>query len=314
MEAILQWGLDCVRLIQAGASPPLTLFMRIITSLGSTPVYLVMLPLVYWCIDEKKGLRLGMAVLISVWLNITLKILLDQPRPFFEGYDPSVGMFPEKLGGFPSGHAQNSLVMWIIIASWGKKKRLFGIAALFCLLIGFSRVYLGVHFPTDVFGGWLIGALILCGYFVFGRRLETMLEAGGFRAGMIAGSVLAFIMILCRPSDELLLPAALVLGLSTGYCLNRRYVGFTASSCSGKDGPAKYLVLCARFVLGIAGMVLLFMASEKLLAAITSSDNYRLFLFLRFAVLALWIPAGAPWLFRFLHLAENDIHNVQDHA
>jgi len=166
MEAILYWGLDCIRLIQTAANPPLTACMKIITGLGSAAVYIILLPLIYWCIDEKKCLRLGTMVLVSVWLNITLKFALNQPRPFFEGYDPSVGMIGERMGGFPSGHAQNLLVMLFIIASWGTKKRLYGIAAFFCLLVGFSRVYLGVHFPTDVLGGWIIGGILLAAYFL----------------------------------------------------------------------------------------------------------------------------------------------------
>jgi len=309
MEAILQWGLDCIRLIQTVANPPLTVCMRIITELGSAAVYIILLPIVYWCIDEKKCLRLGVMVLISVWLNITLKFLLDQPRPFFESYDPSVGIIHERMGGFPSGHAQNSLVMWIIIASWGKQKRFYVIAALFCLLVSFSRVYLGVHFPTDILGGWLIGGVLLTVYFLAGKRIEAMLAAHSLRAGLIACSALAFVMILYRPSIELLMPGAMIFGLGTGYCLCRQYIGFTASALSGRVGISKYLVLAVRFLLGITVVVLLFVLTEKVMVRFHGSGNYPLFMFLRFALLALWISAGAPWLFRFLRLAENNAGN-----
>jgi len=309
MEAILQWGLDCIRLIQTGANPPLTMFMKIITELGSAAVYIILLPLIYWCIDEKKCLRLGTMILISVWLNIVLKSLLDQPRPFFENYDPSVGIIHERMGGFPSGHAQNSLVMWIIIASWGKQKRFYGIAALFCLLIGFSRVYLGVHFPTDVLGGWLIGGILLAVYFCTEKRIETLLAAHSPRAGLIACAALAFVMILYRPFIELLMPGAMILGLGTGYYLCRFHIGFTASALSNRTGVYKYLALAVRFLLGMTVMVLLFVLTEKITVKFEGSGNYPLFMFLRFALFALWISAGAPWLFRFLRLAEDNAKN-----
>ncbi|MCL1837101.1 MAG: phosphatase PAP2 family protein [Treponema sp.] len=300
MEAVLQWGLDCIRLVQSWASPPLTVFMKMITALGSITVYLVLLPFLFWCIDEKKSLRLGIAVLVSLWVNLVLKFLLDQPRPFFAGYDPSVGMIPERLGGFPSGHAQTTLVMWIIIASWGKKKWHYAAAAVLCLLVGFSRVYLGVHFPTDVFGGWLLAALILCGYFLAGGRIEALLAAGGHRAGMIASAALSFAMILYRPSTALLMPAGMILGLGAGYVLNRRHIGFAASELAGKTGAAKYLALLVRFALGIAAMILLYMLTGKLAALSDTIGSNDLFIFIRFALLALWVSAGAPWLFRVM--------------
>jgi len=309
MEAILQWGLDCIRLIQTGANPPLTMCIKIITQLGSGAVYIILLPLIYWCIDEKKCLRLGTMVLISVWLNIILKAVLDQPRPFFENYDPSVGIIHERMGGFPSGHAQNSLVMWAIIASWGKQKRFYGIAALFCLLIGFSRVYLGVHFPTDVLGGWLIGGVLLAVYFCTEKRIEAQIAANSPRAGLIACAALAFVMILYRPFIELLMPGAMILGLGTGYYLCRFHIGFTASALSNRTGVFKYLVLAVRFLLGITVMVLLFVLTEKIMVRLKGSGNYPLFMFLRFVLFALWISAGAPWLFRFLRLAEDNAKN-----
>jgi hypothetical protein len=282
--------------------------MKLITEFGSVALYIILLPLIYWCIDEKKCLRLGVMVLVSVWLNITLKLALDQPRPFFESYDPSVGIIGERMGGFPSGHAQNSLVMWGIIASWGKQKRLYGIAAFFCLLIGFSRMYLGVHFPTDILGGWIIGGILLAVYFCTEKRIEALLAAHGPRAGLIACAALAFVMILYRPSIELLIPGAALLGLGTGYCLCRQYIGFSASALSGRTGGLagifKYLALAVRFLLGMTVVFLLFVLTEKIVVKFHGSGNYPLFMFLRFALLALWISAGAPWLFRFLRLAD----------
>jgi membrane-associated phospholipid phosphatase len=315
MEPILQWGLESIRLIQSFANPPLTAGMRIVTNLGSAPAYIVLLPLVYWCYDEKKGLQLGAAVLISAWLNLSLKFLLDQPRPFFAAYDPSLGMIPESLGGFPSGHAQNSLVLWMIIASWGNKKRFFCAAALLCLLISFSRVYLGVHFPTDIVGGWLLGGVVLCVWFLAGKRIGEWIGSGGFRAGMIAAAAAAFIMILYRPGVQTLMPGGMLLGMGAGYCLNKRYIGLSAAALAGTSGAAKYGVLLARFVVGMAGMVLVFTAGEKMSSPGRATGNYPLFYFLRFTVLALWITVAAPRLFCFLHLSamvRTENHNGSD--
>ena len=304
MEAILQWGLDCIRLIQGWASPPLTVLMRIITSLGSTGAYILLLPFVYWCVDEKKGLHLGLMTLVSVWVNLSLKLLLDQPRPFFAGYDPSVGMISERLGGFPSGHAQNTLVMLTIISSWLTKKWAYIAAAFLCLLVGFSRLYLGVHFPTDVIGGWLIGGVLLTVYFLANRRIEALIAKGGFRGGIYASAALAFVMILYRPSVALLMPGGMILGLGTGYCLCKIYFNFSASALSGRVGAAKYLTLLVRFLLGITVFALLYVASGKVIGGMDNFGNYQLVVFLRFVLLSLWISAGAPWLFRFLRLAE----------
>jgi len=304
MEPILQWGLDFIRVVQTIASPPLTAVVRVITHIGGETAYMVLLPLLYWCIDEKKGLRLGFAVLISAWINMSLKFLLDQPRPFFEGYDPSLGMISERMGGLPSGHAQNTLVMLFIIASWLKKKWAFVCAAVLCILIGFSRIYLGVHFPTDIIAGWILGSIVLCGYFMLGDRIETLLVKGGFRAGMIASAMLSFIMILYLPGKELLMPGGTVFGLGIGYCLNRRYVGFTANALLGRSGTGKYFTLCARMFLGFIGFILVFVAAGNLIPR--ESGNQNLYGFLQAALAGFWVSVAAPWVFVKLRLAESE--------
>jgi len=304
MEALLQWGLDCIRLIQGWANPPLTIFMRLITALGSAGMYIAVVCFVYWCIDEKKGLHLGIMMLISISINLSLKWALDQPRPFFPAYDPSVGMISEQLGGFPSGHAQNTLVALTIISTWLTRRWAYIAAALVCLLVGFSRVYLGVHFPTDVIGGWLIGGILLAVYFLSRKRIEALIAKGGFRGGMYASAALAFVMILYRPSAELLLPGGTILGLGAGYCLCKFYCHFSASAFGGRTGIFRWLALLVRFLLGITVFALLYVATEKITGGVHNSGNYQLVIFLRFVLLGLWISAGAPWLFRFLRLAE----------
>jgi membrane-associated phospholipid phosphatase len=318
MEEILRQGLDLIRTIQSFASPPLTSFMIVITSIGAIPTYMILLPLVYWCFDEKKGIGLALTVMFSAWVNLSLKFLLDQPRPFFADFDPAVGLIGERFGGFPSGHAQTSLVMCFIAASWLKKKRFYVIAALICLLVGFSRVYLGVHFPTDVFGGWILGGLILWAYFFLEPRLAEFFKQGAARTQLIACAAAAFVMILYKPADEVLMPAAAFFGAGMGFGLNRRFIGFKARDNADGKGGLKFLKSGGRFLVGAAGIFLILLIFEKFMPALTAADssgpaisglllsNYRIFYFLRFVLIGLWGFAGAPLLFLTLGLAEKN--------
>jgi membrane-associated phospholipid phosphatase len=301
MEQVLQWGLEFIRAVQTVSNPALTFVMRIITAMGSWAVFLLFLSFLYWCVDEKKGLRLFLMFIISLWINMSLNFFLDQPRPFFEGYDPSVGIIYERMGGLPSGHAQNTLVIFFILASWIKKNCVYACAAVLCLLVGFSRIYLGVHFPTDIIAGWIIGGIVLCGYFLLNARIETFIKNGGFRAGVIASAALSFIMILYLPSKELLMPGGAVFGLGAGYCFNKKYVGFSSNVPFGKTGGGKYLALFARLLLGIAGFALIFFAGSKLIPQ--DSANYKLYGFIMAALGGFWVSAASPWLFVKLGLA-----------
>jgi len=277
--------------------------MRIITFLGGASMFFILLPLIFWHVDEKKGMYLGAVVLISIWSNLLLKFLLDQPRPFFEGYDPSVGIITERLGGMPSGHAQNSLVMFFIIASWIRKNWAYICAAVICFLIGFSRIYLGVHFPTDVLAGWLLGAVILCGYFFLHEKIEVLLVRGGFRAGMYASAIVSFIMIIYLPGKEMLFPGAILLGIGAGFCLNRCYTGFSANAFLGRTEIKKYLTLAARFVLGAVVCLLFIFAIGKFIPLIADSNNEKLYSFLSFALAGLLVSFVMPWIFVKLRLA-----------
>ncbi|MDR2630677.1 MAG: phosphatase PAP2 family protein [Spirochaetaceae bacterium] len=312
-----QWGLEFVRALQAIENPVLTALIKAITVLGSELFYVPVVLLVYWCINEKKGHRLTLLLLLSIWINSALKILLKQPRPYF--LDPSVGISAASGYGFPSGHAQLSLVFWAAALSGPlRKKSAWLIAALITLVMGFTRLYLGLHFPTDLLGGWLIALFILGAYYFLLQPLEKLLAAGGTRMSMIAAAMTAFGMNALYPEDRRF--GALLLGFNIGYLLMRKYFPFSASA----NVPGKFpettrwiksgLVLrFLRFAVGMAGGVLCYYGLKMLLGEDSSllsrvpflrAGYYELGRFLHYGLLGLWVSAGVPWLFLRLGLAD----------
>jgi hypothetical protein len=276
----------------------MTGFMRGLTFLGTEYFYLFLLPLVFWCIDEKKGIRLGIVVILSAWINMTLKSVFKQPRPF--NLDPSVGRAYEGSYGIPSGHAQNSLVLLMLIASWGKRKILYGGAILISLLIGLSRLYLGVHFPTDLFAGWFLGILILGIYGIWGPAIEKLLLTGGMRLQLIAAALLALLMNALHPQETMM--GGVFLGMGAGYGLLKKHLHFSARKGLNSAGR-KIAIPILRFLLGMTVLILFFRITGFLMPTKTSA-LYGLAGFCRFALLGIWIYAGAPWLFLRLRLAE----------
>ncbi|MEE9505187.1 MAG: phospholipid phosphatase, partial [Thermodesulfobacteriota bacterium] len=82
MEIILQWGLDVIRIIQQVQNPLLNSIFLAITSLGSSMSFLLVLPLLFWCVDYNLGVRLTVLCCLSAFCNFFLKDFFSQPRPF----------------------------------------------------------------------------------------------------------------------------------------------------------------------------------------------------------------------------------------
>jgi undecaprenyl-diphosphatase len=118
--------------------------------------------LIWFLVNRKVGVRLLYIFLLSGIVNKILKILFSLPRPCH--IDPSVGLVCYPDGGLPSGAAQTALLLAgvIFIESKSRLFRILGI--LFALVLCFSRIYLGLHFVTDILGGLLVGGCLLMIY------------------------------------------------------------------------------------------------------------------------------------------------------
>jgi membrane-associated phospholipid phosphatase len=155
---------EVIGFLQSFASPFMDSLMLWITNLGSEQVYIALLIAIFLGIDARIGRRLGIFLLVSFYLNQQLKLLMNTPRPFI--LDPTIARNQAAIdsaggGAFPSGHTQGATTFWGLAAFYFRKRWLWWLAAVVILLMTVSRLYLGVHWLVDVFGGIAIGIAVI---------------------------------------------------------------------------------------------------------------------------------------------------------
>jgi len=298
MDAIWQWGLDIIRTIQLAHGPGLDAIFKAITFLGEEEFFLILLPLIFWCVDFAVGARLAFVFLLSAYANATLKGLLSHPRPF--ELDPTVKLHAAQGFGLPSGHSQSAVVLWDAIASEVRKTWLWVLAILLMVLIGFSRIYLGVHFPTDVLGGWAVGVVFLVVYLAFQPRVKTWLKQASLTLQLALAVAVPLVLLLLHPTKDTASPMAVLIGMGAGLALTRRLAPFSAA------GPVWQRAV--RFLVGGIGLLALYFGL-KLVFPTEGEPLYFGMRVVRYGPVGLWAGLGAPWLFQRLRLASQPPHS-----
>jgi len=291
MDPLINWSLDLIAALQQ-IHPALHVFFRSFTFFGQPQFYVLMLPLLLWCVDVRLGVRVGVFLLLSSQLNSVLKDLFHQPRP--SDFDPSLQLAWFEGYGLPSGHAQFVVVFWGAIAAWARRRWLWVLVALLSVLVGFSRLYLGVHFPQDIVAGWAIGGLSLALYLAMQGGLERRLAELELHWQILLAAGVPLVLFVASPGKSVATAMGTLAGAGVGFALLRRYVPFSPA------GPMSQRLL--RFVVGAAVVVPLYAVLE-IVPLVEGSWLYLAFRFSCFVLLGLWGTLGAPRLFKALRLA-----------
>jgi len=279
LMSLIPWGTDAVVWVQGFRTPTLDSFFKAVTFMGQQEFYLLLLPFIYWVMDKSLGLRLAFALLPGVYLNGCLKGLFFTPRP-----DPArvAWLVVETTYAFPSGHAQNSTVLFGFLAAHARRWLTWVLGALLIGSIALSRIYLGVHHPQDALGGLFFGAVYLLLFFwlekpvsVWFRRQSLPVRLGLFLAPIP--------LLLVHPTKDAVAAMASLAGLGVASVLEGERIRFDVG------GPWWQRAL--RF---LAGMVLALVAYLGLRAIFPEGLFFRA---LRYACVALTVGLLAPWVF-----------------
>ncbi len=133
-------------------------FFANVTKLGNEGIFWIALTviLLFFKKTRKAGVAMGISLIMGLFLcNLGLKPLVQRIRPY--NVDPSITLIipPESEFSFPSGHTVSSIET--AVALWLNHKKAGVAAIILALIIAFSRLYLMVHYPTDVLFGILLG-------------------------------------------------------------------------------------------------------------------------------------------------------------
>ena len=171
MNPVTYWDLSVLDALQRFRTPGLDAFFSTITHLGDGGIFWIAAALVLLCIPKTRKLGFCVAIALvfdALLCNVLIKPLADRVRPY-ELRDVVLLIRQPKDASFPSGHAAAAFAVSTALAC--KRSRLAIPAGILATVIAFSRLYLYVHYPTDVFAGIALGAL--CGWlgFLVSRRI-----------------------------------------------------------------------------------------------------------------------------------------------
>ncbi len=333
MLMFIDKGIAFIIALQGSVGDWFAVPMRFFSYLGNEEFFLLALPLLYWSIDSALGLRVGLILITSNLFNHVGKLVFAGPRPYWVSSHVRALWLTETSFGIPSGHAQNAMSVWGMFAAYSKRTWVWIVLLLVIFFIGFSRMYLGVHFPHDVLFGWLLGAVILWTFVRFWEPVGKWI-GGKTLGGKILISFLASLLFIVLGHGSWVLrsgfqipetwmtnallagaeepdpldasgtftSAGTLFGLAAGAVWIMSMGGYQVSGGKGSLSRDPLDKRAIRYVVGLVGVLILYLG---LGALFPRGDGFFFYLlrYIRYALIGWWVSGGAPWVFVRFKLA-----------
>lgn len=279
--------MDLIIFIQGFSSSFLDFFFQLVTMMGEDLFIMAMVGIIFWCIDKKFAYFLAFAYLTTGFINTFLKEIFRVPRLIGE---PGVrSLRVETAGGysFPSGHSQCGATFWTTVMLKIKKRWFYILSCIMMLLVGFSRLYLGVHRPVDVIFGLLLGFT-----WVFpAKRLFHYLEESNSHKTVSYIALPIIIGMFFIQTGTYYKVAGTIFALLIGYIVENKYIHYKEK--------APLLFQFIKLIIGFTVMLIIKEGIKALLPVSIWSN------FFRYLIIGLWLTIGSTYLFnRFIPVVE----------
>ena len=299
----MKFELEIIKWLQENRNGFTDFLFEFFTFFGEELVVIGILMFIYWSVNKDYGKRLAVVMFLSVAINRLLKVIISRPRPYL--VDSSIeNLRPETSGGssMPSGHTQSASTTFFGVYYGFKRKYLLISAIIITILVGFSRLYLGVHYLTDVITGGLLGMALV---YLLNNLLDRVKNIDFWYriAAVIAfiGFLVFFIFYLIDANRGLVFDGrsfylkmkslgqamAVLIAFVCGLEFERKYVRFTHH----KDYKRNIIRFCLGIAivlilyLGLKGLFRLFVNPETLTNQMIPSIIAVLFDFIRYFII-----------------------------
>lgn len=272
-------------------TPLLDQLVAVLTKLGEENVFLVLGLFLLWCVDKKWGFRFLLAGLAGNTLNQLLKAIFLIPRPWV--IDPEfqiVEAAREAATGysFPSGHTQTAATVYGMFAAWLNRTWTTVVCVALVLLVGFSRMYLGVHTPYDVGVSLVTGYLtVVCAVRLFRNAEGDEKKEARIYVGAIVFALVLLAYVLFAPKRAANIAEFDVHGVKNAWTLVGTTAGvFVAWLIDRKwvhyDTKAVWWAQALKLLLGVALVLGIRLGLKPLFAVIfgghVAADGLRYFI------------------------------------
>jgi membrane-associated phospholipid phosphatase len=200
--------------------------------------------LMWFAFSYRWGIRMYYLLTISNLINVLMKGLVGWPRPSTD--IPDLGMISLGPLGFPSGGAQTSLLLGALLIYYFRTPTAWILGIFYALLISFSRMYLGVHYPIDILGGWTLGIILFLLFIFTIEPLEAFFKRKGLFVSLILSVAIPAAIILALYDKPLIYPAmGMPIAAGLGIYLSLKYDLFLPDSRTLHEGFGNLFIAIA---------------------------------------------------------------------
>ncbi|MBR6185031.1 MAG: phosphatase PAP2 family protein [Clostridia bacterium] len=224
------WEVSLMEWLQTNLGDGFISVISFFSAFGEELLLVLILGVLFWGYDKKIGRTVGLNALMGLVWSPMIKNVFLRRRPYFDHEGIKILRVVDKSAdandiaaqgfSFPSGHSTNAVTVYASIAGQIKKRWLACLAVVLPLLVGFSRVVIGAHYPTDVLAGWALGLLCICVVSLLWKAIKNELAL----YGVLLLTALPGLFY-CKSADYFT-SLGLMLGFMTGDQLEQRKVRF----------------------------------------------------------------------------------------
>ncbi|HDR7977622.1 TPA: phosphatase PAP2 family protein [Bacillus cereus] len=259
----------------------LTAFLKLVSIIANETLYLIVISISYWCVSKRKAFHMIVMLCFSGYIGIMVKEFMKIPRPYT--YDGIEALYEKSAAGysFPSTHVQLSTTFWGSFMILCKKRIVWIIGIIFIILVAISRLYLRVHWLSDIIGAVLFSVIVV---YLYTKVTMGLSDRKFILLQRIILAVSLIMYVMTSQVDNLKLLGVLT-GSTIGIMLENHFINMNESN--------DFKMQVVKTILGLSIMLIMQFILKKVIP-----DMY----YLRYAVTGITITFLCPFMFHMLRL------------